>query len=341
VLLKKLSEAFGPPGQEDEVRSIIREKIAPHVDRIWTDTMGNLYAEKKGRQDHGPRVMLAAHMDEVALMITRIDKKGFLYFKTLGGIDQRILVAKPVVIGRQRVPGVIGAKAVHLLEPEERKKAFSVKELYIDIGAKDKEEAEKLVSIGEGAVFHSHFCPIGVNRVRGKALDDRAGCAALVELLQYDYPISLTAVFTVQEEVGLRGGRIAAFSLKPDLALVLETTTAADVPEIKSHQMATCLGKGPALTIMDRTLIADQDLLIALEEIAQSLDKPYQWKQTVTGGTDGGAIHLTEAGIPTAVVAIPCRYLHSPASVIDLTDYRHLLELIHGFLIKAPGRRTG
>jgi len=303
--------------------------------------MGNLYAEKKSRAANGPRVMLAAHMDEVALMITRIDPKGLLYFKTLGGIDRRVLPAKPVIIGRRRVPGVIGTKAVHLLEPEESGRAVPLRELYIDIGAKNKEEAEKLVTVGEGAVFQSRFCTLGGNRVRGKALDNRAGCSALVELLQYEYPVSLTAVFTVQEEVGLRGARIAAYNLKPDLALVLETTTAGDVPGAKPHQVSTRLGQGPALTIMDRTLIAHRQLLTALEETARRLDKPYQWKQSATGGTDGGAIHLTGAGIPTAVVAVPCRYLHSPASVLDLGDYRHLIELIHGFLTKAPGRRSG
>lgn len=332
MLLKRLSEAFGPPGQEDEVRNLLRQEIAPHVDKIWTDALGNLLAEKKGLKKGAPRVMLTAHMDEVALMITHIENEGFLRFKTMGGIDQRVLVSKPVVVGPKKVPGVIGSKAIHLMTPEERKKAFLLRDLYIDIGTSSREEAEELIELGGGAVFNSVFCPLSDNRVRGKAFDDRVGCSALVEVLQGQYPATLMAAFTVQEEVGLRGARVAAFGKDIDLAIVLEATTAFDVPDSKPHQTATYLGRGPALTIMDHTLIVDPVLLAALEEKAREKKIPYQLRRTGSGGTDGGAIHLTEGGIPTAVIAVPCRYLHSPASVIELSDYRHLVDLTSAFL---------
>ncbi len=332
MLLKRLSAAFGPPGQEGEVRDLLRREIGPYVDKIWTDALGNLLAEKKGLEEGAPRVMLTAHMDEVALMITHIEDTGLLRFKTMGGIDQRILVSKPVVVGVKKVPGVIGSKAIHLVTPEERKRAFMLRDLYLDIGASSREEAEKLVTVGEGAVFNSSFCLLGDNRVRAKALDDRVGCSALVEILQRQYPVTLIAAFTVQEEVGLRGARVAAFGKDIDLALVLEATMAFDVPDSKPHETVTYLGGGPALTIMDRTLIADPALLASLRKTARERKIPYQLRRTGTGGTDGGAIHLTEDGIPTVVMAVPCRYLHSPASVIELSDYHHLVDLTSAFL---------
>ncbi|MGI6574432.1 MAG: M42 family metallopeptidase [bacterium] len=332
MLLKQLSEAFGPPGQEDEVRNILKKEIAPHVDSFWTDTIGNLLAKKEGTSKSGPKIFLAAHMDEVALMVTGIDKNGFLKVKTLGGIDQRILVAKTVYVGRKRIPGVIGSKAIHLLDVADMKKALQLKELFVDIGAKSKEDAEQLVSLGDGVVFQSAFAQIGNNYYKGKALDDRVGCAALVRLLQQEYPGTIYAAFTVQEEVGLRGSRVAAYGIYPDLAIVLEATAAADVPEAKSHQMATRLGQGPAVTIMDSTLVADPKLLRDLQKIAAATQIPYQWREFAQGGTDGGMLHLTGSGIPTLVISVPCRYLHAPVSIIAGKDYENLIQLVHAYL---------
>ena len=209
MLLKRLTEACGGPGQEDEVRDLIRTEITPLADQVTTDALGNLIAVKNGTKA-GPKVMIAAHMDEVALMVMSIEKSGMLKFSPIGGIDPRVLVAKAVVIGINRVPGVIGSKPIHLQKPDERKKALSIDELYIDIGASKKEEAERLVSIGELAYFTTEFTTIGPDRFKAKALDDRVGCAMLIDILKENYQLSLYGVFTVQEEVGLRGAGTAA-----------------------------------------------------------------------------------------------------------------------------------
>ena len=340
MLLRRLSEAFGPPGQEGIVRDIIRREITPHVDRVWTDALGNLLWEKKAIGDSGTRVFLAAHMDEVALMITVIEKSGFLRFKPMGGLDQRVLVSKAVAIGTSAVPGVIGAKPIHLLEAAERKQAFQLRDLYIDIGATCKEEAEQLVTLGDGAVFATPFAPLSdSNRFKGKAFDNRVGCGALVELLKSQYPVNLIGAFTVQEEVGLRGARVAAYGFEADYALVLETTTAADVPRSEAHQQSTSLGEGPALTVVDGTVIAHKPLVNQLVALAEIRNYLYQLRRTTSGGTDAGVIQLTQCGIPTAVISVPCRYIHSPVGIFDHGDYEGLIKLVQAFLEELPRTR--
>ena len=254
MLLKKLTEACGAPGQEGEVRNLIRSEIEGHVDEIRTDALGNLIAIKNPSAP-GPKVMLAAHMDEVALMILGIEKNGLLRFRPIGGIDPRVLVAKTVLVGEKKVPGVIGSKPIHLQKPEERKRPLGIDELLIDIGAKSQEEAEKVVNLGDCAYFATKFEEFGQDKIKAKALDDRVGCALLIELLKRDYNIPVYGVFTVQEEVGLRGAGVAAYQIQPDVAIVLEGTTASDVPGSDPHKHATSVGKGPAITIMDRSVI--------------------------------------------------------------------------------------
>ncbi len=227
MFLKELSEASGVSSREQEIRDLIRDYVKPNVDELFTDSLGNLYAVK-GKTKPGPKVMLAAHMDEVGLMITNIEKSGLLRFSPVGGIDPRVLVSKPVYIGKDKVIGVIGAKAIHLQRPEERTQVLGFDDLYIDIGASDDDEAKKLVKIGDVAIFTTKYQQMG-DLVLGKAFDDRAGCAALVELTKVEFDCPVYFVFTVQEEVGLRGAGPASYRVEPDVALVLEGTTASDV----------------------------------------------------------------------------------------------------------------
>ena len=337
MLLKKLSEAFGVSGCEDEVRGIIIEAIKEHVDEYRVDSIGNLIALKRGTGEPELKVMVAAHMDEVGLMITHFEEDGSLRFRPVGGIDDRILLSKVVLIGKDRLPGVIGVKPTHLLKEEEHKQVVKVDQMALDIGAKNQEEAEKAVKIGDYAIFATDFCPLtedGLRTVKGKAFDDRAGCAVLIEVLKERYPFDLYPVFTVQEEVGLRGARVAAYAVEPDVAFVLEGTICDDMPKKKDVSPSTELGAGPAITIMDRSFIADRGLVKLLVETAEELGIPYQFKQPGIGGTDAGTIHLAKEGVPSATVSVPCRYIHSPVCLLSLEDFENTVRLMKGALAK-------
>ncbi|MFB5067537.1 MAG: M42 family metallopeptidase [Candidatus Wallacebacter cryptica] len=331
MLLKRLTEACGGPGQEHEVRDLIRKEVTGIVDEIKTDALGNLITVKNGVKQ-GPKVMLAAHMDEVALMILSIENAGLLKFNPIGGIDPRVLVAKTVVIGKNRIAGVIGSKPIHLQRPDERNKALSIDELYIDIGATKKEEAERLVSIGDLAYFTTKYAEMGPDKIKAKALDDRIGCAMLIDLLKDSYEFPLYGVFTVQEEVGLRGAGTAAYQVEPDIALVLEGTTASDVPEIPEHKHATSVGKGPSLTVMDSSVIPDPRLVAKLIKLAEKHNIPVQYRRHTAGGTDAGKIQQSRTGVRTAVIALPCRYIHSPAAICSKSDYENAVKLVKAFL---------
>jgi putative aminopeptidase FrvX len=336
LLLRQLSEAFGVSGHEDAVRQLILDAIKDQVDEYHIDTLGNLIALKKGSGGSQRKVMVAAHMDEVGLMILHIEKEGSLRFHPVGGIDPRVLLAKRVLIGDQKVPGVIGTKPIHLLESQERQKVIKDKEMSIDIGASSKEEAEKLVKIGDYAVFDISFAELGgeLRTVRGKAFDDRAGCAVLIELLRDSYPFDFYAAFTVQEEVGLRGARVAAYAIAPDLAFALEGTICDDLPKKRDVSPTTKLGAGPAITIMDRSVIADRRLVNMLIDTAEENAIPYQFKQPGLGGTDAGVIHLAREGVPSTVVSVPARYIHSPTCLLSLNDFDNTVALMRATLAR-------
>ncbi|MBS3937986.1 MAG: M42 family metallopeptidase [Peptococcaceae bacterium] len=330
MLLKRLSEASGTSGDEAEVRTLLKEELTLYAEEVATDTLGNLYFKKGiGRK---PRVMVVAHMDEVGLMVVGYEKSGLLRVVKVGSIDDRVLVSKVVAIGKGRVPGVIGAKAVHLQKPNERTKAININNLYIDIGVRSQEEAEKLVKVGDYGTFAVTAREAGDNCLIGKAFDNRAGCAILAELLKEDFDLELNAVFTVQEEVGLRGAGVAAYSLHPDVALVIEATAAADVVGSKEAAHVTKLGDGPALTLMDSTYIAPQQIVDLVAKTAEKLAIPYQYRRLTTAGTDAGIISQTHTGILSAVISVPCRYIHSPASIINLDDWQNTLRLVRGIL---------
>ncbi len=327
MLLKKLTEACGVSGNEKEVRELIINEIRNYVDDIQVDKIGNIIAYKKGEID-SPKVMIAAHMDEVGLMITKIEDSGLLRFTTVGGIDQRVLVSKPVLVGSKKTNGVIGAKPFHLQKRAEWKKALDYKELYIDIGVNTKEEAEKLVRVGDYASFSSSYIEFGDNLVKAKALDDRVGCNILINLLKTERNLSLYGVFTVMEEIGLVGAGPAAYRIEPDLGIVLEGTTCSDVPGIEGHLLATELGKGPAISVMDRTTIFNKELRNMVIDIAKKNNIPYQLRRTTFGGNDSGRIHLAKEGSITATISVPCRYIHSPISVMNKSDFINAEKLL-------------
>lgn len=334
-ILKKLTSLDGVSGDEGAVRDYIISLVKDHVDDYYVDNMGNLITYKKG-SGNGPKIMLDAHMDEVGLMISKINSDGLLKFQTIGGIESRVLVGKRVRVGEKGIPGVIGLKPIHLQNKNERSGTVDKKNLTIDIGAKDKEQAEGKVEIGDRVAFAYNPVEFGDNKLMAKALDDRVGCAVLIELLKHDYECDIYGCFTVQEEVGLKGAKTASFQVNPDIAIVLEGTTCYDVPDTKEHNMSTVCGKGPALTIMDRSVIADRELVDHIVKVAQENGIPYQFKKTISGGTNAGRIQVNGAGVKVAVIAVPCRYIHTPVSVMDISDFENMLKLAKKVLESIP-----
>jgi endoglucanase len=331
-LLKNLTEAIGVSGAEKEVRLLIRDLINDHVDEWQVDTMGNLIALKKGTGASDLRVLVDAHMDEVGLMVTEITADGTLKFSTIGGFDPRALLGKVVQVGTKKLTGVIGAKPVHLLTAAERDRAMSIEAMRIDIGAKKKLSVGSKVKIGDRAAFVTEYEELGGTAV-GKAFDNRAGCAALIELLRAQpYPFDLYAVFSVQEEVGLRGAQVAAYHVQPDVALVLECTPAYDLPNEKDVSPNVALGQGPSIYVMDRGTIQDPKLVAHITKTAIAHNIPYQVRQPGGGGTNTAVIQRAHAGVPAATIAIPGRYAHTPSMMINLEDYANVVKLAEAVL---------
>lgn len=328
-LLQQLTEAVGVSGYEKEVRRLIRDLIADHVDEWDVDTMGNLIATKRGTGATNLRVLVDAHMDEVGLIITDIDSQGMLRFDTVGGFDPRALLGKVVQVGESKLIGVIGARAVHLLKSGDFNKVVQVDAMRIDIGAKNKDAANGKVSVGDVAAFVTPYMePAGGRTAIGKAFDNRAGCAALVELLRGEpFPFDLIAGFSVQEEVGLRGAGVAAYRAKADAALVLECTPANDQPNKNDVSPNVALGKGVSIYVMDRGTIQDPRLVGHLLQTADAHDIPYQIRQPGGGGTNTAAIQRVNGGVPAATIAVPGRYPHTPAMMINLDDYAAVVRL--------------
>lgn len=327
MLIKELTMLNGVSGNEDEVRKFIKNNIEKYADEIKVDSIGNLIAFKRGK---APRfkVMLSAHMDEVGFMVTGYGEGGTLKFRPVGGIDERILLGKKVLVGDRKLPGVIGSKPVHLQERDERGTNIKLKNMYIDIGAEKRDEAERLASLGEYIAFMSEYTELGEECIKAKALDDRVGCSVLMEALQESYSFDLYACFTVQEEVGLRGSEVAAYTVNPDLAIVVEGTTCSDVPGVEKQDYSTILGNGAAITIMDRTSYADKNLVEYMNKLAQKHNVPVQFKQTTTGGNDAGRIQRSRSGVKVASVSVPCRYIHSPVSVMSKRDFESCGKLV-------------
>jgi endoglucanase len=332
-LLRDLSNAVAVSGDESAVRRLILDDIRDDVDEAHVDALGNVLAIRRGTSaGRNDRVLVAAHMDEVGLMISGHDSDGALRFHLVGSIDERLLSGKPVLVGPGRLPGVIGATPVHLLKPNGRNAVVKAAQLRIDIGADSASAAEKLVKAGERAAFATDFAVLGPS-LRGKALDDRLGCSTLVELLRSGpYTFDLHAAFTVQEEVGVRGAKVAGYAVEPLCAFVLDCTPAHDLPpsdaERENAEYNTRLGHGPAIYISDRSTISDERLVRYLRATAEAAGIPYQFRQPGSGGTDAGAIHLARSGVPSVSVSVPGRYLHSPAALVRTEDWRNTVKLM-------------
>ncbi|PAB60200.1 M42 family metallopeptidase [Anaeromicrobium sediminis] len=331
MLLEKLTSLNGVSGNEDAVRNFIKEEIKDHVDEIKIDRLGNLIAIKHGKENY-PKVMLSAHMDEVGLMVKSINDKGFVKFLKVGGIDDKVLVSKPVSIGDKKITGVIGAKAIHLQTPKERTVPLKSKDLYIDIGAKSKDDGKKHVSPGDYICFLSDYVEFGDDLIKAKALDDRAGCAIIMDLLKNNYDSTIYAVFSVQEEVGLRGAAPYSYRLDSDLAIVIETTSCFDLDKVEEPDFVTKMHGGPAFSVLDRVTYYSKAVTNRLIGVAKDNNISYQFKQVPKGGNDSGQIHLSKNGIPTACISMPCRYLHSPVSVISKRDFNNSKKLLDEFL---------
>ena len=332
--VKELCRLSGVSSYEDRVREYIKSRIEGYADSVETDAMGNLIAFKKGRVNTGKTVLVAAHMDEVGLMITHITKDGYLKFAPVGGIDRRVLLGKKVYVGEKGVFGVIGNKAIHLVKQEERSKTVKTDDMYIDIGAENEEEAKKLVSPGDVAAFDSNIIELGGRRIKAKALDDRVGCAVMIELMEKELPIDCYFAFTVQEEVGTRGAFGAAFRIKPDIAMVLETTTAADIPSVKGVKKICTPGKGVVIPFMDGGTIYDRGLYSIMTSAADENGIPWQTKTMIAGGTDARTIQTTGCGARVIGLAAAVGNIHTPASTADVGDIEAMAKLAGIFLEK-------
>jgi endoglucanase len=332
ALLEKLTNTPAVSGDESGVRKIVLEEIEGYADKIEVDSLGNVLATCNGTADNRIRVMLAAHMDEIGLLIVSDDKKGIFRFEIVGGIDARQLPGKPVWVGKDKVPGVIGAKPVHLTTSSERSNTMKVGSLRVDVGP----EAEKKVSIGDGVTFATEFHHNGPSFL-AKSLDNRLGVATLIELVKHAPPnIDLLAAFTVQEEVGLRGARVAAYAFDPDMAIALDSTPAYDLPhydpEDGNYRYNTRLDHGPAIYVADRATLSDPRLIQHFIQTAEALKIPYQLRQPGGGGTDAGTIHRTRAGIPSVSISVPGRYAHTAVGIARRKDWENTLALVYNGL---------
>lgn len=328
-LLDKLTSLDGPTGYEGQVREFIKAEVAPYVDEISVDRMGNVIVHKKGT---GKRVVIDAHMDEVGFIITGYNEDGTLRFSPLGGINAKIIPSKTVLIGPDKIPGVIGAKPIHLQGKDEREKGLTYDDCCIDIGAHSRKQCEDLIELGEYVVFDTEYDEFGEGLLKGKAFDDRMGCFVLMEALKESYDIDLYGVFSVQEEIGERGAFVGAINTKADLGIALEGTICADMPSVPEHLRATEVGKGPAISIMDLTSIFDEEIAEDIMAVGDKLGIPYQRRKAIAGGNNAATFHGTGAGAKIATLSVPCRYIHSSVSVAAKSDVENAVKLLVNYL---------
>lgn len=340
-LLTKLSNAHGVSGSEDSIAAIVKRELRRYVDEISEDRMGNIIAVKKGGKF---RVMLAAHADEIGLMVKSIDEKGFIRFVALGGWFAPTLYNQRVILHgtKGRVTGVLGGKPPHKMDEEERKKGVKIEDMFIDVGARSREEALELgISVGTPITIDRQVATLANGRITGKAFDNRVGVALLIKTMQQvKSPHTLYAVFTVQEEVGLKGAKTSAYTINPDCAIATDVTIPGDHPGIDQKDVPVEMGKGPIITIADasgRGLIASRPMVRWLADTAESCSIPVQFEVGSGGTTDATAIHLERGGIPSTTLSIASRYIHSPVEVVDISDIENGVRLLVEALRTKPG----
>ena len=332
--LERLCAIPGVSGWEDDVRTSILAEIEGKCE-YKIDALGNIIAFKKGRKRAENTVLFSAHMDEVGFIITAIEETGLLRFATVGGIDSRCVVGKAVQIGANGIHGVIGTKPVHLQKASEREKALDISALYIDIGAKTKDEAAAHVKLGDRAVFKAEFTKFGEGMLLGRAFDDRAGCALLVELICTELEYDCSFSFTVQEETGCTGAVTAAWHTAPDIAVAVETTTASDIAGTPPDKTVCKLGGGPVISFMDRGTVYDHKLYSFAADLAERRGLAYQSKQGVFGGNEARSLQAAKAGSRALAISLPCRYLHTPSNMLAESDLQSTLELLLAFAEEA------
>ncbi|NSL51534.1 M42 family metallopeptidase [Calidifontibacillus erzurumensis] len=335
LMLKDLTDAKGIPGDEREVREVMKKYISPYADEITTDHLGSLIAKKVGNET-GPKIMVAGHLDEVGFMVTQITDKGFLKFQTVGGWWSQVMLAQRVTVMTKKgnITGIIGSKPPHILSPEERKKVVDIKDMFIDIGASSKEEAmEWGVRPGDSVVPYFEFTVMKNEKMLlAKAWDNRIGCAIAIEVLKQlkdvDHPNTVYGVATVQEEVGLRGAKTATAQIKPDIGFAVDVGIAGDTPGISEKESVSKMGAGPQIMLYDASLVSHKGLRDFVVNVAEEMNIPYQFDAMPGGGTDAGAIHLTANGVPALAITIATRYIHSNAAMLHRDDFENAVKLI-------------
>ncbi|PLS16940.1 peptidase M28 [Bacillus sp. M6-12] len=335
AMLKDLTDAKGIPGNEREVREVVKKYIAAFADEIETDNLGSLIAKKTGKED-GPKIMVAGHLDEVGFMITQIDDKGFLRFQTVGGWWSQVMLAQRVTIVTKKgdITGIIGSKPPHILTADARKKPVDIKDMFIDIGASSREEAQDWgVRPGDMAVPYFEFTVMNNEKMLlAKAWDNRIGCAIAIDVLKglkdSEHPNVVYGVATVQEEVGLRGARTSAFKIRPDIAFAVDTGIAADTPGITEKEALGKMGAGPQIVLYDASMVSHKGLRDFVTSTADEFGIPYQFEIIPGGGTDSGQIHITANGVPALSIGIATRYIHSHASMLHRDDFENTVKLI-------------
>jgi len=343
-LLRKLSDTFGVSGFEDDVRDLIVDLVTPFVDEVKTDALGNVLAIRKSANPEAKTLLLDAHTDEIGFIVKWIEADGFLRFAPLGGWDPRIVPGHRVSIQTRSgamQTGVIGTAPPHILSPDERKAPIPIEKMFIDIGATSAEEAQEMgIRIGDPLTVHYPFTEMKPGYVTGKAFDDRAGCAVLLQTAErtagQDLGVHIVFAFVFGEEVGLRGARTAAFQVDADLAIAVEGTIGADMPGVPANSQPVRLGQGPALSVADRSIVVKRKVLEAMEAIAEEAGIAYQYKLPTYGGTDAGAIHLSRGGVLAGIVSVPCRYIHSPISTLRLADFEATSQYVTELVKKLP-----
>lgn len=334
-MLKDLTDARSIPGDEKEARNVMKQYISPYADEVFTDNLGSLIAKKSGLEN-GPKIMIAGHLDEVGFMVTRIDDNGFVYFQTVGGWWSQVMLAQRVTLLTRKgdVTGIIGSKPPHILPPEARKKPVEIKDMFIDIGASSREEAEEFgVLPGDSVVPYFEFTQMKNEKLLlAKAWDNRIGCAIAIEVLKQlkeeEHPNVVYGVGTVQEEVGLRGAKTSTHAIEPDIGFAVDVGIAGDTPGISPKEADSKIGKGPQVILYDASMVSHKGLRDFVTDTADKNEIPYQFSSMAGGGTDSGSIHLTANGVPALSLTIATRYIHTHAAILHRDDFDNIVKLI-------------